>query len=497
MQKLLALWNGFFPDGLFYLLTLVVFIIGCLKCIRPISRNVSALERAADMLKEGASAKLARPVWQDVKFLGKGAQPVWHSFLNSMSAVGENAQACDVADYVNEETIIDGPGRASLADLIPGFCTSLGILGTFVGLSLGLSGVDLMDTATYADLTNGISLAFYTSIVGVIASLTFNFMHRFAIGRARRAIDRFVDAFYACGVPQPAEPGAQLLAYQREQADAITGFTRALGERVADQIYQAVSAAMAPMQQSMDRFMNAATRAQVEGMDYIVNRFVERMDATLSGQLKGLAGMLDEMNAAQRRSGEETIKTAEAVSGLAEQMKQLQKETSDTLGRFTSFVDAVDKAYHQIDRTQTDTVELLDEIADAQSKQARYLSALQEYQTKLQASFQDYTVWTDKFVSSMEDKTKAQNEALEQVAGDMRQSADMLGSAYKTFVESIEVGLANALGLFDENMQNLVRQITGALGQIDRTMRDVEASMRRVSGKAPAAKPAGGEREVS
>ena len=134
MQKLLALWNGFFPDGLFYLLTLVVFIIGCLKCIRPISRNASALERAADMLKEGASAKLARPVWQAVKFLGKGAQPVWHSFLNSMSAVGENAQACDVADYVNEETIIDGPGRAGLADLIPGFCTSLGILGTFVGL---------------------------------------------------------------------------------------------------------------------------------------------------------------------------------------------------------------------------------------------------------------------------------------------------------------------------------------------------------------------------
>ena len=51
---------------------------------------------------------------------------------------------------------------------------------------------------------------------------------------------------------------------------------------MADQIYQAVSAAMAPMQQSMDRFMTAATRAQVEGMDYIVNRFVERMDATLS-----------------------------------------------------------------------------------------------------------------------------------------------------------------------------------------------------------------------
>ena len=491
MDKLVAFWNAFFPDCLFYLLTAIVFVIGCVKCIRPISKSASALERAAELLEEGANAKLTRPVWQDVKFLGKGLQPVWHSYLTSISAVGENAQACDVADYVNEETAIDQPGRAGLADLVPGFCTSLGILGTFVGLSLGLSGVDLMDTATYADLTNGISLAFYTSIVGVIASLTFNMLHRFAIGRAKRALEKFLAAFYAYGVPQPAEAGAQLLAYQREQADAITGFTRALGERVAEQIYQAVSAAMTPVQQSMDRFMNAATRAQVDGMNSIVNRFIEQMDASLSGQLKGLAGVLEEMNAAHKRSGEESLRTADAVRELAGQMQALQSETRETLEKFTGFVDAMDKAYRQIDRTQSNTVQLLDEVADAQAKQTRYLSAIQEYQTKLQASFQDYSVWTDKFVTAMKEKTDAQNEALEQVAADMRQSADMLGGAYKSFVESIEVGLANALGLFDENMHNLIRQINGTLGDINETMRQVEQTFRRTGGKS------GGEREVS
>ena len=102
MDKLVAFWNVFFPDCLFYLLTAIVFVVGCVKCIRPISKSASALERAAELLEEGANAKLARPVWQDVKFLGKGLQPVWHGYLTSISAVGENAQACDVADYVNE-----------------------------------------------------------------------------------------------------------------------------------------------------------------------------------------------------------------------------------------------------------------------------------------------------------------------------------------------------------------------------------------------------------
>ena len=54
MDKLVAFWNAFFPDCLFYLLTAIVFVIGCVKCIRPISKSASALERAAELLEEGA-----------------------------------------------------------------------------------------------------------------------------------------------------------------------------------------------------------------------------------------------------------------------------------------------------------------------------------------------------------------------------------------------------------------------------------------------------------
>ena len=172
-------------------------------------------------------------------------------------------------------------------------------------------------------------------------------------------------------------------------------------------------------------------------------------------------------------------------------MERLQKAT-ETLERFSGLAKAVEQANQQIDRTQTDTVALLDEVADASAKQSRYLSALQDYQKKLQASFQDYTVWTDKFASVMEDKTTAQNEALEQIAADMRASSELLNGAYKSFVESIEVGLANALGLFDENMQNLVRQMNGALGEIHKTMHALETSLRRAGPKLQE-----NEREVS
>ncbi len=492
MEKLLVLWDGAFLDALFYVLTAVVFLIGVVKCVVPVLKNASRLERAAELLSEGANAKLSRPVWQDARFLGKKLQDVWQAFLNCVSTVGPGAQACDVSDYVNEETVIDTPGRAGLADLVPGFCTSLGILGTFVGLTLGLSKVDMMDTASYVELTNGIALAFKTSIVGVIGSLVFSFLHRYAIGRAKRAMDRFSSAFYAYGLPKPAETGAQLLAYQREQADALTHFNRELGERLAGEIYQAVASALQPMQQTMDRYMSLSTRAQIEGLDMIVGRFIERMDSVLSGQLRNLSATISHLVATQENSSAAVEKSGAVLAELAGAMERLQKETTETLERFSGLAKAVEQANQQIDRTQTDTVALLDEVADASAKQSRYLSALQDYQKKLQASFQDYTVWTDKFASVMEDKTTAQNEALEQIAADMRASSELLNGAYKSFVESIEVGLANALGLFDENMQNLVRQMNGALGEIHKTMHALETSLRRAGPKLQE-----NEREVS
>lgn len=71
MEKLLVLWDGAFLDALFYVLTAVVFLIGVVKCVVPVLKNASRLERAAELLSEGANAKLSRPVCRMLVFLAK------------------------------------------------------------------------------------------------------------------------------------------------------------------------------------------------------------------------------------------------------------------------------------------------------------------------------------------------------------------------------------------------------------------------------------------
>lgn len=484
MEQFVTIIVSLFPDAIFYILTAIVLVVGIIKCSMPVARNAAVLRRAADLLKEGAKAKLARPVWSDAFFLGKRLQSVWKGFLHSADLSLSRGIACDVADFIHEDSIITEPGKASLADVIPGICTSLGILGTFVGLSIGLNGMDIMEMDSYIQLTNGIALAFNTSIVGLLASLFFNIYNRHINGRARIAISRFNNAFYTYAMAQPAETGTQIAAYGREQADAIQQFTQDMSTRVATEVRQAMNDSLEPMQHTLNDFMNATTRAQIDGLDYIIARFVDRMNNTLDGQLQRLRETLTLTVDSQKKSQMDLINTVSAMDGLMQSITHIQGVSEEVITKFAGYLQQMDKAYKEVNTTHGDTTLLLDEISQASLRQARYLSALQDYQTKLQSTFQDYTVWTDQYVSCLDERTSAQTEALDHVAIEMRESSDLLRSSYKSFVESIEIGLANALGLFDDNMQTLTRQVHNMLSEVQKTVLSLDATLAKQSARA-------------
>lgn len=483
MANIWAVLSGIFPDIIFYALTLVVFLVGVIKCCRPVLRNASSLRRATELLREGAKAKLSRPVWSEANFLGKRLQPVWRAFLHSADMAAAGGVMTDVADFVHDDAIITDPGKASLADVVPGLCTSLGILGTFMGLSIGLNGLDVMEISSYVQLTSGIALAFNTSIVGIIASLIFNVFYRYAVGRARAAVDSFTAAFYVYGIAQPADPATQLLAFEREQTDALDRLADEMSNRLAGDMQRAISSAMGPMQRSMNDFLGAATRAQVEGMDEIVSRFLDRMNVVLDGELRHLSQALSESADGQISAQAKLHGIVDSIGDLTQRVVEVHGVSEQVIAKFASYVGDVSGAYQDISDTQAEAAAVLTQIGDSSSRQMKYLSALQEYQAKLQASFHDYTAWTDQFVNGLDARTDAQNAAFGRTAEEMRESSQMLSGAYKSFTESIELGLANALGLFEENLQNIMRQVNGTLKEIQSTMADMEGALKRTSKK--------------
>lgn len=322
---------------LVYAAIALLTLVGLCKCIYPIFRNAALLNRAVVKL-EKSTARGERPLWREARFLGRSLRPEWQQFLLNAGQLDLRGIPCDTREYINEETVIEKPGHAQLAELIPGLLTSLGILGTFMGLMQGLTSIDFSTAEgtmqSIPQLLTGMKFAFATSVAGISCSLTFNIFNRIAIGRATRAMDSFEDAFYELAMPRPLQPDVQLLCQKQDEDARQSRLADQIGNRISASLEMAVGRAMQPLTQSLDHFIQGATQEQVEGIRRIVGQFVKQMNASLEGQLSALGDTMAAVNRGQaetQKNLQGTLDIAKAMAQDAQRMQQASAEISQSM----------------------------------------------------------------------------------------------------------------------------------------------------------------------
>ncbi len=310
----------------------LVTLTGLCKCIYPLLRNAALLNRAIIKL-EKSTAKGERPLWREGRFLGRSLRNEWQQFLLNAGQLDLRGIPCDTRDYINEETVIDKPGHAQLAELIPGLLTSLGILGTFMGLMQGLSTVDFSNAEgtiqSIPQLLSGMRFAFATSVAGIACSLLFNMFHRMAVGRALRALDHFEDAFYELAMPRPLQPEVQLLCQKQDEEARLLQIADRVAAHVAGALEMAVGRAMNPLTQSLDTFIKCATREQVDGVRRIVGQFVQQMNTSLGEQMDELGESMRAAAEGQRETQKNLHNTMAAVQTMANDAQTIQQSSSE------------------------------------------------------------------------------------------------------------------------------------------------------------------------
>ncbi|MBB1363110.1 hypothetical protein H5125_13240 [Shewanella sp. SR44-4] len=136
----------------------------------------------------------------------------WESYQRSMQLPGVNFElkpsqaptlrnTMQVSNVFNMENIVEPQINLRLFTSIPNMLTGLGLLFTFVGLvigignaSLGLSSADI-DSAKQSlnPLLTGASIAFTTSIVGIICSMVFSMFEKSRFFKLEKEVKKFSD----------------------------------------------------------------------------------------------------------------------------------------------------------------------------------------------------------------------------------------------------------------------------------------------------------------
>ncbi len=395
-----------------------LFVIGFIRCIAPVMHTRNTLRRAVRSIRSSGD----KYAWQQDDFLGKGTlYPHWSEYLNNLFfADGVYHNASNVEDYINEETVMYGPGRASFAESLPGLMTSLGFLGTLIGLAQGLSGFNMADSAavqqSIVTLIPGMRYAFTTSIFGVVGSVLFTLITRAVYGSSEHTLKSFYGAMSRHAGVISVDPMTQIAIYQQEQTALIQTMAKDLNGAFTENMAAAVRDAIDPLNQTFKNFVNVSTKEQMRFMDAVMQRFADRLDESMRTKLADFGKVLDETSRLQQENCVVVRASLAGAKDALEDLQQMQSLSREIVTSLAGYAQQLDDARRQADDAYmrvAGTVEQMELVARQQNNYLKTVSAMQADLTRVSDAMQKAAGDLRSSAASIEKVNMQANKALQ------------------------------------------------------------------------------------
>lgn len=440
MFEKIGSWMGDGFSVFVYVAIVILFIVGIAKCILPVIRTSDVLNRAVKNIKKGDKARRS---WQEDRFLGRGVlMSHWSEYLNNLFfADGEYHNPSNVEDYINEETVIDGPGSTHLAEAIPGVAVSLGFLGTLMGLSVSLAGMSGVDAQAVSEsmsvLLGSMKYAFLTSIFGVVVSILFTLLTRIVRSRAERSLTAFYNAMARYAGVLSVDPMTQIAIYQQEQTGLLKQLLEKMdSEKNAKAISEAVSLSIRPLANAVEKNMDLVSNRQAELMTEVAEAYIQRMDQALHGQLDHFANTVENTCHQQERAVRSMSEALNGFSDIARAVREMKNDMDEVLRRYEGMLSRLSQA------------------------QARY----EDLFTRTEGVVERQTEYMDQ-LSGVGDEFIRQTEVMHSAMADFMENANAL-----TDVNC--VSLENSANLLEAAGENLSKSMQAARDKLNRDMEE-------------------------
>lgn len=184
------------------LAALLVGILPMIGCTTALNTGISSIRRC----QTGEAVNIWPTIVQmDGFFRHKYLDKLFDEYKKKAETERANGMiVSDVEDVINEDVLALKLWHTNMLQ-IPNTFTGLGLLGTFLGLITGISGIQVSSVeatlGSIQQLLEGIRMAFYTSIAGVILSILFNTIYKMLWHIMLRDLGMFMVCFHRNVVP--------------------------------------------------------------------------------------------------------------------------------------------------------------------------------------------------------------------------------------------------------------------------------------------------------
>ena len=268
---------------------------------------------------------------------------------------------CDISDYIGYELIDSVIHRESL-NQVAGVMTGLGILGTFIGLSLGLqsfnTGTTAEITGSLEPLMEGIKVAFHTSIFGMVFSLVFNYVYKRRLTDSEDAVREFLNVYKKYVMPDTARDGVnRLMELQQQQAEAISRLSDTVVTELPKGFRDVLDPQFDRLNETIESFANVAAKNQIDQLKRIVDVFIDEMNRSLDGAFVRLSNTINKTIDIQEENTramgdfyEKNLSTANHVNSMAQDIRLIANSLKEYSAEVQSLERAVERETEAIKR---------------------------------------------------------------------------------------------------------------------------------------------------
>lgn len=390
---------------------------------------------------------------------------IWRKYQRTLISIPgkdglEKYSTVESESYFSVAAFTEGM-KGGLWSGLAGTFTGIGILGTFIGLTIGLAGVDTSSTgalsSSISGLLGGMSTAFVTSIFGIVSAIVFGVWHSQNMKRFGDAVSRFTDALDQVFIRKSVEEILlEELAESRAQRAAMEQLSTDMAISICDHLPDVLD----QLAEKMDSAMKGNLDTMLVGLSERQDKQTEQLMQISSNTSSLVSGGFDQLGDVLKKGvGQGAEELGNSLKNLSSDIASLAEGIRDILDRSTKAsseanqktLDALNEAISQMNETMEGMANKQTEETDKNIQ--RMTALMEEMKTtmkdifdKMAASAKEQRAEIDKIAKDSADQTKENlgvinasvKELMAEIADQMQQMQSMMDTHEKHMQETLD-----------------------------------------------------------
>lgn len=390
---------------------------------------------------------------------------IWRKYQRTLISIPgkdglEKYSTVESESYFSVAAFTEGM-KGGLWSGLAGTFTGIGILGTFIGLTIGLAGVDTSSTgalsSSISGLLGGMSTAFVTSIFGIVSAIVFGVWHSQNMKRFGDAVSRFTDALDQVFIRKSVEEILlEELAESRAQRAAMEQLSTDMAISICDHLPDVLD----QLAEKMDSAMKGNLDTMLVGLSERQDKQTEQLMQISSNTSSLVSGGFDQLGDVLKKGvGQGAEELGNSLKNLSSDIASLAEGIRDILDRSTkASSEANQKTLDALNEAISKMNETMEGMANKQTEETdkniqRMTALMEEMKTtmkdifdKMAASAKEQRAEIDKIAKDSADQTKENlgvinasvKELMAGIANQMQQMQSMVDTHEKHMQETLD-----------------------------------------------------------